>query len=146
MIDFYKSRFWNLEPQPNPDAHQFSVATYIRDTYAIPFTYCQELLRKYVHHYRTDLVGERSFVNLLIRLNSANISDIPSRVELFQIIDANNHSIITTNDLNTAIEGSNISYNIKMKMIEIMTSRHFNQYTALDFLDFLKFMDEVEKE
>lgn len=145
VINFYKSRFWNLEPIPNPDADKFSVATYIWNTYGIPYTFCQVFLRKYVQHYNTNLIGEMSFINLLIRLNSANISDIPSRVELFQIIDANNNCFVTTNDFNTAIEESNISFDLKMKMMYIMTSRNFNQYTALDFLDFLQFMDEVDK-
>lgn len=145
MIGFYKYTFGKLKPQHNSNVNHFEVAKYLTDSYNIPFNYCLEILKKYVHHFKVDEVGEDSFVKLMIKLNSCNISDIPGRISLFQIIDKRKKFCITEDDLNRAIEESDIEFVEKMKISRMMILQNFNRDTLLDFLDFLEFMDRVDK-
>lgn len=108
----------------------------------IPFTLTQTVLKRYYDD-ETGGINENSFVYLMKNLNSTNISNIPSHVDLFMKYDVYKNNYITREDLLTKLFEENRSTVTRMKIRNVMNRLKVKPFSELNFLDFHKIMNEV---
>lgn len=146
VIEDYKKIYSTFERKPRADVDHFIVAKYFWDTYKIPFTLCQVILKKYVNHHNSKQVSEKSFLDLNKELNSTNISNISGRIHLFERFDTNQKSYLTLNDFKRILNEPDIPIELRMKIKTVLLKRKINSKSMIDLLDFFKFMDDVDFE
>lgn len=146
VIEDYKKIYSTFERKPKADVEHFIIANYFWNTYKIPFTLCQVILKKYVNHYNSKQVSENSFVNLMEEFNSTNISDISRRIQYFEAFDTNRKRYLTLNDFKRILAKPDISIELRKKIKMAMLKWNIDRFSMIDLLDFLKIMDDVDFE
>lgn len=141
----YKLIYSTFERKPHNDVDQFHIANYIRQVYNIPFTFIRIFLRKYIN-IDTGEVKEENFLELMKELNSTNILDIPNRISLFETYDIYKNYYIKGEDLVRIFYETNKCVISRQKIIDVISKLKIKPSYRIDFLDFLKIINEFYAE
>lgn len=142
-IEEYKKIYFGFQKLSGYKVESCYIVEYFQKTYRIPYVLMDEVLNMYRTTKKYN-VTEEEFLDLMTRWHKIVVTNLPSRIALFEALDRYQRNYLTYDDLKSGFNETNTSEELREKIQKALEEMGLLGDEKMNFFCFLTFIHMVD--